>query len=255
MQIQQADIAPAEYAAAAVLANAVGEGLLARLSWMTLQPQRIVDVGCGIGHCVQLLKTKYPSAEVIGIDRDYHRLHYARQPFPSYYACAEAGSLPLRDHSVDLIFANLVLPWGSDHEKWLQEWQRVLRPQGLLIFSSLGPETLQAWQTLLAERFIPQCMDMHHVGDLLTRTRFADPVLDVESITVQYRQVDKWLQELHASDMIVAAPDLLQLPANADDRWTSQYEIIYGHAWAPTQFVSSANEIKIPLSALRRVSF
>jgi malonyl-CoA O-methyltransferase len=96
------------------------------------------------------------------------------------------------------------LPWVSDVESMLREWRRVLRPDGLLVFTSLGPDTLQAWRIYLGDYTIPNFIDMHEIGDMLTRARFSDPVMDVEYYTLTYSEPSTLLSELQASGMLVA---------------------------------------------------
>jgi malonyl-CoA O-methyltransferase len=214
----------------AVLLNAVGEQMLARLEWMVLAPQTIADVGCGIGQSATLLRQRYPEATVA--------------------VCDEAQRLPFLDHSVDLIFANLVLPWCHDPNAILAEWRRVLRPEGLLIFSCLGPDTLGEWQADFATRIIPRFIDMHDVGDALTQAKWMDPVLDVDYITLNYRRAEDFFHELQAMKM-------LNTQAVVTDKkpWEATYEIIFGHAWCPhprvDQVADEFGTVRIPLSHLR----
>jgi malonyl-CoA O-methyltransferase len=144
--INKIAITPAAYAQAAVLAQAINAEMLARLEWVTLQPNIILDVGCGTGQGTQLLQQRYPEAQIIALDNAYPMLQFTKQQASSTVSvCADAAQLPLVSHSVDLIFANLLLPWCADIASVLSEWRRVLRPEGLLMFSSLGPDTLAAW--------------------------------------------------------------------------------------------------------------
>lgn len=254
---------PAAYAAAAILAQVVGEQMLARLEWVTLQPKRIVDLGCGVGQATGLLQQRYPEAHVVGVDSAHPMLAYAKQQATSaHYLCADAQQLPFAAGSVDLLFANLLLPWCADLETCLLEWRRVLRPGGLLVFTSLGPGTFSAWRPVITDQWVPRFIDMHDVGDVLTRTRYADPVLDVENVTLTYRKLETLFDELQASNMIVLTDNeraaiLAQslTPMTPDGRWSLTYEVVFGHAWGPeltaTQHADAFGVVKIPLSHLR----
>jgi malonyl-CoA O-methyltransferase len=254
------NISPAAYAEAAVVANAVGEEMLQRLEWVTLKPKVILDVGCGTGHCAQLLRERYRNVQVLAQDVAYPMLEFARQQAPdAAWICADAMTLPWKDNSVDLIFANLVLPWCDDVKKTLSEWRRVLRPEGLLMFSSLGPDTLQEWQEIFSGKIIPNLVDVHDIGDALTRGKFADPVLDVDYFTLGYRDVKDLTRELQATGMLT---NMEKIPAAAAVEKTAQgllpvsFEIIYGHAWCPEVAVEhGADEfgtVRFPLAHLRR---
>jgi malonyl-CoA O-methyltransferase len=255
-----ANISPAAYAAAAVLANAVGEEMLRRLEWVTLKPQVVLDVGCGTGHCAALLRACYPQANVLAQDVAYPMLEFAsQQVLDASLICADAMVLPFKDNSVDLLFANLVLPWCDDVKKTLHEWRRVLRPEGLLMFSSLGPDTLQQWQEIFAGEIIPDLVDVHDVGDALTRGKFSDPVLDVDYFTFGYRDVDVLLRELQATGMLAAFEKNFvdaAVEKTGNGLYPVTYEIVYGHAWCPDAAVEHVADefgtVNFPLAHLRR---
>jgi malonyl-CoA O-methyltransferase len=250
------NVSPAAYAEAAVLANIVGEEMLSRLEWMTLQPKVILEVGCGTGHSAGLLAQRYPQALLLAMDIQHPMLQFARTqaPVTPVFVCADAGVLPLASHSVDLLFANFVLPWCDSQEKVLQEWRRVLRPEGVLMFSMLGPDTLLAFRDELADITLPDFVDMHETGDNLMRAKFSDPVMDVEHYTLNYNNGADFLRELQASSMLACAPSSL---VNAENKpWDACYEVVYGHAFGPDASVDqTADEdgtINIPLAQLRQ---
>jgi malonyl-CoA O-methyltransferase len=256
------NVAPATYAAAAALANVVGEEMLARLEWVTLQPAVVLELGCGDGHCTRLLHERYPEAKIISLEADYPMLEYAAQQVknPVEFMCADPAKLPFPDQTVDLVFANLVLPWATHIETLLREWRRVLRPEGLLVFTSLGPDTLGDWRPFLGDFTLPNFIDMHEIGDVLTRTRFSDPVMDVEYYTLTYREFGALLFELHASGMLASSPlDLIesaQMQRTEAGRLAVTYEVVYGHAWGPEAHVDHVADefgtVRIPLAHLRR---
>jgi malonyl-CoA O-methyltransferase len=240
----------------AALAQAVGEEMLARLAWVTLQPKMILTMGSETGHEAGLLQARYPAAEVVVQRVDYARLKNAA---PQAESMPTLLSLPAQ--SVDLIFANLVLPWVADRDALLREWRRVLKPEGLLMFSSLGPDTLAALRAPLGDYLLPDCVDMHETGDALTRARFADPVMDVEFVTLTYREAAQCLLEMQASGMLAGDCSLAELTEAALPRWENGrlamlFEVVYGHAFGPDVNVDhtadEAGTVRIPLAHLRR---
>lgn len=246
---------PADYAESAVLAREVGEQMIARLDFVTLQPRRIVELGCGVGDSTLLLRERYPDAKIIALDSSADMLEYAKQrKIDADWFCGSVDNLPLQEHSVDLLVANLLLPWCDDLEVLLREWRRVLRPDGLFIFTSLGPDTL--CQLTEFPLYFPHLMDMHNVGDALTHTGFADPVLDLDYFTLTYRDPARLFHELQATGMIAGDISQVQLKKNADDVYPLTYEVIFGHAWGPAVHVDHVADesgvVRIPVSHILR---
>lgn len=246
-------ISPADYDDAAVLVREAGDQLIERLALVALKPKRILDAGCGIGYCTQLLHKRYPTAEVWAIDDSSMILTYAKQlniPQVSWQ-CAALDKLPIEDQSIDLVVGNLILPWCADIKKVLQEWHRVLRPEGLLMFSTYGPDTLSELQGQPIQ--LPHFIDMHDLGDILIQTHFADPVLDVDYFTLTYREQQRLQNELQLTGFLNQAI-VEPLKKNIDGVIPLTYEIIYGHAWkALANKNSSAKDgiVKFPLAHLR----
>ena len=220
----------------AVLARETALQMSERLSLVSLKPKRILEVSLRFGENTPLLKKRYPDAEIVSSD----------------YLI---DTLPFDDNSIDLIFANLVLPWCKNNEKVLREWQRVLRPEGLLMFTSLGPDTLREIQQR-SEVLRPQLIEMHNAGDKLAEIGFADPVLDIEYFTLVYRDFQTLLAELRAAQMISLEAISLSIEKNKEGAFALTYEVVYAHAWgSETRTSYSADEagvVKIPLDALRR---
>jgi malonyl-CoA O-methyltransferase len=252
-------IPPAHYAKRAVIARQAGEQMLARLEWMTLKPTRIIDLGCSAGYCTQLLQQRYPAAELFAVDDSLTMLAYAKTLCngPVNWICSFLDrALPVKEHSVDLLVVNLLLPWcKANLEELLGEWRRVLRPEGLLMFSSLGPDTLNELpgQASAGLHFT----DMHDLGDALVHVGFADPVLDVEHITLTYREQQQLQYELQVTGFVTKQQVIMPLEKNKEGVFPLTYEIIYGHAWESGAVGLAADGVvKIPLAYLRgRKSF
>jgi malonyl-CoA O-methyltransferase len=252
-EIQISVLSPADYAACAVLANTVGDEMLQRLEWVKIEPRVVLDVGCGTGNFTQKLQRRYPAASVMGIDIAYPMLKFAReQDVENLFSCADAGELPVRDSSVDLIFANLILPWCGDVKKLFLEWRRVLRPDGLLVFTALGPDTLKDFRSILNGKIIPSCVDMHELGDALAAGKFAEPVMDVDYFTLSYKSLRKFLVEMEVSGMLMAVDESM---FSGVSRFDAVFEVVYGHAWRPSAVADHVadgdGEVRIPLAHLR----
>jgi malonyl-CoA O-methyltransferase len=264
--------AAAGYDQAAALQREVAQRLLQRLELVKIQPRRVLDLGCGTGQCIPDLMSRYKSAELVALDiaapmlvRARQRGRWLRKP---RCVCGDAECLPLADASFDLIFSNLMLQWCIDLDTVFAELQRVLRPGGLLLFTSFGPDTLhelrESWAQVDGYNHVNVFQDMHDVGDALVRARFLDSVMDVERITVTYPDVWQLMRELkqigaqnvtagrprgltgkaHMQSLVQAYEGFRQagvLPAS--------YEIVNGHAWAG----QACDERSVPVEALKRL--
>ena len=232
--------------------------MLARLDWMTLKPRVVLDAGSGIGQMTVHLQKRYPDARVIALDLDQSMVTYSKSQATSLDCiCADAGELPFKAQSVDLIFANLFLPWHDNIQVLLHEWSRVLNPDGLIMLTALGPDTLKEWRGVVSDDYVPERMDMHDLGDLLLDVGLADPVLDVDYYTMTYSNKEKLVAELTASGMLTQshAVNSENLAASDEGVWSVTYEIVYAHAFAKNtmeQSISSDGTVKIPLAQLRQ---
>ena len=245
------------YDQVAVLQREVGERLIERLPLILMQPQTILDVGCGTGFCTRALQDHYRKARVIGLDLAPAMLQATRRRGrwlrPIRTVCADAERLPLASESMDMVFSNVALQWLPDLERVFAEFQRVLRPGGLLMFSSFGPDTLkelrEAWAQVDDKPHVHEFIDMHDVGDALIQARFADPVMDMEAFTLTYDDPMGVLRDLRGLGAGNAASGRsrglttrrrLQAMCQAyeaahqgpDGRIPASWEVVYGHAWA-----------------------
>lgn len=249
--------AAADYDTHAVVQREIGLRLLARLDYLKLSPDYILDLGAGTGSAIPALEARFPKARLILVDHSPAMLRQAarhrRRFFPrTHFCCADVAALGLRDASVDMVHANLLLHWLPNLEAALQEIRRVLKPGGLLLFSTVGPETLielrQAWASLDHHPHVHVFLDMHDVGDALIQTGFAAPVMERENLTVTYRQASDLMRDLRATgarnahamratgrasrQTRAALFDALEA-CRRDGVLRLSYEILAGHAWAP----------------------
>ena len=245
----------ATYDDSAVLQREIADRLLERLDLIQLKPQMILDVGCGTGYCGRLLKKRYRRARVIGIDIATGMVRRAQEKAGWFsrrgFICGDAESMPVRDKSVDMIISNLTLQWCRP-DKVFSEFVRVLRPGGVLMFTSFGPDTLyqlrDAWRAVDDRPHVHGFIDMHDLGDALIQAGFADPVMDAETLTLTYGDVIEVLRDLknigahniaHGRRRgLTGKKQFLQFrsayQAQArNGRVEASFEAVYGHAWAP----------------------
>jgi len=278
------DRAAPDYDAAAVLQHEVGQRMLERLELIKLLPQTFIDIGAGTGRQSRLLARRYPNSQAIALDLAPGMLRQARQQLSwwqrrqrrQHFVCADAEQIPLASHSIDLIFSNVTLQWCDNLDRVFTEFNRVLRPGGLLMFSSFGPDTLhelrRSWQSIDPHTHVNAFIDMHDIGDALLRSGLADPVMDMEMITLTYRDLRTLMAELKiigAHNVTAGRPRgltgrqrLQQLTTayetfrNRDNLLPASYEVIYGHAWkADSNHKTGQRQpdgsISIPLSVLQ----
>lgn len=254
--------AAANYDQTAVLQREVCSRMLERLEYIKLQPKRVLDVGCGTGWGTRQLMAKYPSAQMISLDIAMGMLQAARgttgwwqKLFSSQQAallCADVEAMPLASNSLDMVWSNLALQWCNDLPATLIDLHRVLKVEGLLMFSTFGPDTLkelrQSFQGVDGHNHLNRFADMHDIGDMLSHGGFAEPVMDMEYITLTYNDVRAALYDLKAIGANNATAGRSQglMGKNAwkmlvenyealrrDGILPATYEVIYGHAWKP----------------------
>jgi len=201
------DRASGSYDAAAALQERVRDELLSRLDELKVEPRSILDLGAGTGHGARALKRRFSAAIVVAVDIAPGMLERARgqsrwlRRFERVRA--DAYRLPFADGAFDLVFSNLMLQWCDDLDAVFGEIARVLKPGGLLLFSTFGPDTLgelrDAWaQAGDDNNHVNHFFDAHALGSALLHASLAEPVLDVDRVVESYDDVFSLMRELKA---------------------------------------------------------
>jgi len=262
------------YDRVAVLQREIADRMLERLDYVRLEPRLVLDLGAGTGYATEGLQKRYRKARVLALDFALGMLQQARRRGSwlkrPRCVCADVEALPLADASVDLVFSNVALQWCNDIEQTFGECLRVLKPGGLLMFTTFGTDTLrelrESWAATDGYSHVSPFLDMHDVGDALMQARFADPVIDAERLTVTYSQVRDLMRDLKGlgahnatserprgltGRRRLAAVEQAYEVHRRDGRLPASYEVVHGHAWAPEQRPVEGG-VAIPLSAIRR---
>ncbi|HQR04191.1 MAG: methyltransferase domain-containing protein [Proteobacteria bacterium] len=263
---EQFAAAATTYDDAAVLAAEVGRRMAERLDVIRLVPGCFADIGCATGTGMRALQTRYPQALPLALDYARPMLDEVRRRSPLLQRLrgrgprlinADVRALPLRPRSVDLIWSNLMLHWLDDPLPAFREMHRTLATNGLLMFSMLGPDTLRELRAAAtACGIVPPLRrfhDMHDIGDMLVAAGFADPVMDMEMITLTYRSPRSLLRDqrhLGVRDGLLGALPWRQwrriftVWQSAGSPLPACFEIVYGHAWkAPPKVTEDGRSV------------
>lgn len=266
-----------DYEVTALLQKEVGRRMLERLDYIHLQPETVLDIGCGTGVGLQALMQRYRKALVLGMDFAMGMLHESRRKGRilrrPVLACGDLERLPLRPDSIDLLFSNLTLQWCNRLDQVFADAFRTMRADGLFMFTTLGPDTLhelrQSWAKVDGLPHVNRFPDMHEVGDQLVSAGFSEVVMDVERIVLTYPSPKEMISELkrigavnrdqgrqrglmgrrHWQDMLEAYESFRR----GDGAYPATYEVVFGHALRPRGGAARRDgEIHVPISSLRR---
>lgn len=271
-----ADRAAKTYTSAAVLQHEIADRLVGRLDFMKIIPNVVLDCGARDGYATKKIKKHYPTAIVIATDFSERFLQLLKNRFQLRHKiktiCGHCQLLPFEDSSIDIIFSNLWLHWEKEIHLCFREFFRVLKPNGLFLFSILGPDTLkelrQSFSLVGSCNHVHEFVDMHDIGDLLLRNGFSDPVMDMEYLTINYSSIHSLFSDLKKTGSSNARMDRqrgllgkirwLQMITNYEqlcknEVYPATFEIIYGQAWTHQSKLGrqNKNEISIPLDSIK----
>lgn len=246
------------YDAAAVLQKEIAKRLCDRLDYIKIKPAKALDVGCGTGYITADLLKRYPKSQVLALDIALGMAQKSNKKrgaglFKSkpFAICADAEYLPLKDACTDLLISNLMLQWSNDLTNTFRGFHSTLAPNGLLMFSTFGPDTLkeirESWASIDGLAHTNDFADMHEIGDAMLEAGFINPVTDMETITMTYanvRQLMRDIKKIGANNSHQDRPKGLmgkrKLRAfkqayeqfkTDEGLYPATWEIIYGHAW------------------------
>ena len=295
-RVRQLFSTPTRIAESAFLRREIAARMQERLALVRLAPHHILDAGCGDGADLPPLQSRFPQAQLLGLDASAAMLAAAQtrqnaamssvtrmlsQWMPASMNVGRGmhpglvggdfACLPLGSNAVDLVWSNLALHWHPQPDKVFAEWRRVLRVDGLLMFSCFGPDTFKevrgAFDAVDRDVHVLPFVDMHDFGDMLVEAGFATPVMDMEMITVTYDTVDRLLADVRAwggNPLASRARGLrgsaswnkistaLEDSRRADGKIPLSFEVIYGHAFRPVSRKTAGGESIIRLDLPRK---
>jgi malonyl-CoA O-methyltransferase len=286
---------PARIEESNFLRREIANRMRERLELVKIAPDSILDAGCGTGEDLAELRQSFPDSNIFALDASWKMLSAARSgqaalqtsmhrmlakwlpkrigtPVRSEAGmiCGDFANMPLASNSADLIWSNLALHWHPQPDRVFSEWRRILRAEGLLMFSCFGPDTLKELRAAFGGKskntHILPFVDMHDFGDMLVNAGFSTPVMDMETITVTYEHFDKLMADVRALggnplatkskglmgkqlwEHIKAVIELNRL----NGKLPLTVEIIYGHAFRPVPKKTAAGESIIRLDFPRK---
>ena len=282
------DRAAHSYADAAVVQREVGNRLLERFDVMRIAPAAILDVGCGPGTHTAALSARFPEATVTAIDHSAAMVARAAPSASGLLArfsafgkrprirglVSDMGALPLPREHADVLWSNFALQWANDLPALFAEWNRVLKIGAVIMFTAPGPDTLIELRRALAKAGeaadprVQRFTDLHDIGDMLIHAGFADPVMDMEVITLEYATAGALWRDIKAQaaqNSMQTRPRGLLTPRKlraieaALDSATKpngpiriSVEVIYGHAWKVAPKKTADGHGIVRLDAIQR---
>lgn len=270
--VRRFDLAAAGFADSDFVYRHTFNGLLERMQPMQLKVNRILDLGCATGVGSRQLKKTFRRSRVLGVDISGKMLNVARRNRSRFSRISElradAMQLPLSTGSADLIVANMLLPWIGNLQDFFGEIARVLRRDGLFVYSTLGPASLdglrRAWGSDDRYAHVGPFIDMHNVADALVLAGLRDPVVDVDSLSIGYRDLTSLFRDLTAAGArnclrtrlrgLTGKNRFARMRQNLQEQFADgilslELELVYGHAWGggppnpPGEYQISAAQI------------
>lgn len=262
----------------------VARRMAERLAIVKAEPDCVIDWWSAQGGGRSALQGQYPKARIESVEPTAPLVERARRaarpawwsvrrwvgPAPAAWLQAEAPHCA----RAGLLWSNMMLHWADDPAMVFARWREAVAVGGFVMFSCFGPDTLRELHALYARlgwgppghAFI----DMHDLGDALVRAGFADPVMDMETLTLTWADAESALAELRALGGNAAAArwpglrtprwrarlldELQRALAGADGRLRLSFEIVQGHAFQPPPRVRVAAETRLSAETLRSLA-
>lgn len=256
-----------------------------RLALVRQQPQTVLDWWSVRGGGLPALQAAYPKARIEAVEPTLQAQRHSAQALQGAWwqaarwtrqaaSLVHAEEVAPADGRAQLLWSNMMLHWSSDPERTLAQWHKALAVEGFVMFSCLGPDTLRELRAVYGQEGWgasgQSFVDMHDIGDTLVHAGFADPVMDMERLTLTWPDAQALLDELRSLGINAAmqrhqglrtprwrnrlAEALTRELRGADGRLALSFEVIYGHAFKAAPRVKVAAEARVSADALQAMA-
>ncbi|KQY86450.1 methyltransferase domain-containing protein [Pelomonas sp. Root1444] len=254
----------------------VARRMAERLSFIKLQPARVLDTSPALGASAELLRLAYPNAEMLWHEADPVLVERAASARALNWwrklrgaGSGQVAALPATP-AVELLWSNMALHACPELPALLGQWQASIAVGGFVMFSCLGPDSFVELRPLYARnswgRPAPDWWDMHDIGDLLLKAGFADPVMDQERLRLTWASPESLLGDLRALGGNVAPARFaglrgrgwqrrllaeLDTMRDAEGRLVLTLELVFGHAFKAAPRLAVAAQTHVSVDAMR----
>lgn len=202
----------------------------------------ILDLGCGTGFLTRELQQYTGDKTIIAMDNAMPMLEAAKRKCNVGFSCADIENLPILDNSIDWIFSNLALQWCADLPEVFENFKRVLKPDGHLIFSTFGPQTLyelkQAWVKIDNYSHVNDFYSVQQLHDFMQQAGLQNIQIENYQYKSQYSNVMLLMKELKgigAHNVTANRNRGFSTSAHLQNM-TSAYEVFRENGYLPATF-------------------
>lgn len=231
------------------LSAELSERMSDKLQLIKIAPEQTLVIDDASPEGLKWVHRLYPKSKIFGTSKVFGGIvnlikNFFGKGIPKFFhvGLLESEKLDLANQQIDLLWANA---WRFHHDQtWKQslaEWHRVMRADGLLMFSYLGPDTAKELRGLEQPGALLG-LDMHDMGDGLVQAGFADPVMDMEYLTLTYEDASLFIKDatslgfLPKKGISLETEAQIQQLKSPEGMWHLTLEVVYGHAWwVPTK--------------------
>ena len=238
------------------LQNKISDNLFKKLDLIEVRPNFILDLGCGTGRNGGILKEKYQNIRLINYDFSINMLQEAKKNqhkvlgAKSEFICGDIEKLSFSENTFDVIWSTSSLQWCNNLSDIFKRAKLILKPGGLFIFSTFGPNTLFELKNVTKRisnyQKTNNFLDVLSIKDKLVKEGFSNPVIDSEEFCLTYQNINKLFLDLRkigatsgfkSKKIGLSGKSFLKLISDGykeysyDGIYPATYEPVYCYAW------------------------